>query len=194
MMPLITIGIYKLLKSKSLDGLKVEELQSMEIKLNKKIDDLNTEIKEIERAIERLFEKAKEAKTKSEEISLANRIKTLGQKKEMKQSAVIQLEKELRVVTNLLILKENEKDLKEAGVWDKLKKLDPEKIEKWLTSKALERRNREALINDIISLTSAVMENIEHDEDLEEILNIIREVKKGDIDVKEASRKVREKE
>jgi len=194
MMPLITIGIYKLLKSKSLDGLKVEELQSMEIKLNKKIDDLNTEIKEIERAIERLFEKAKEAKTKSEEISLANRIKTLSQKKEMKQSAVIQLEKELRVVTNLLILKENEKDLKEAGVWDKLKKLDPEKIEKWLTSKALERRNREALINDIISLTSAVMENIEHDEDLEEILNIIREVKKGDIDVKEASRKVREKE
>ncbi|HEC88003.1 MAG TPA: hypothetical protein ENI52_01655 [Thermoplasmata archaeon] len=190
----MAIGIYKLLKSRSLDGLKLEELQLMEIKLNKKIDELNEEIKEIEKAIERLFEKARGAKTKSEEISLANRIKTLNQKKEMKQSAVIQLEKELRAVSNLLILKENEKDLKEAGVWNKLKKLEPEKIEKWLSSKTLERRDRQALINDIVSLTSTAMKSIDYDEDLEEILDIIKEVKKGEMDIKEASKKIKEKE
>ena len=184
------VGIYKLLKSKSMDGIKIEELQTMEIKLNRKIEDLNEEIKEIERGMQNLFEKAKLTKTKIEEISIANRIKTLGQKKEMKLSAIIQLEKELRAVDNLLILKENERDLKEAGVWDKLKKLKPEKVEEWLTSKTLEKRNREELIGDIITLTHEAMESVEYDEDLEEILDIIREVKEGSLEVKDASKKI----
>ncbi len=184
------VGIYKLLKSKSMDGIKIEELQTMEIKLNRKIEDLNEEIKEIERVMQNLFEKAKLTKTKIEEISIANRIKTLGQKKEMKLSAIIQLEKELRAVDNLLILKENERDLKEAGVWDKLKKLKPEKVEEWLTSKTLEKRNREELIGDIITLTHEAMESVEYDEDLEEILDIIKEVKEGSLEVKDASKKV----
>jgi len=184
------VGIYKLLKAKSMDGIKIEELQTMEIKLNRKIEDLNEEIKEIERVMQNLFEKAKLTKTKIEEISIANRIKTLGQKKEMKLSAIIQLEKELRAVDNLLILKENERDLKEAGVWDKLKKLKPEKVEEWLTSKTLEKRNREELIGDIIALTHEAMESVEYDEDLEEILDIIKEVKEGSLEVKDASKKV----
>ena len=184
------VGIYKLLKAKSMDGIKIEELQTMEIKLNRKIEDLNEEIKEIERVMQNLFEKAKLTKTKIEEISIANRIKTLGQKKEMKLSAIIQLEKELRAVDNLLILKENERDLKEAGVWDKLKKLKPEKVEEWLTSKTLEKRNREELIGDIITLTHEAMESVEYDEDLEEILDIIKEVKEGSLEVKDASKKV----
>jgi len=184
------VGIYKLLKSKSMDGIKIEELQTMEIKLNRKIEDLNEEIKEIERGMQNLFEKAKLTKTKIEEISIANRIKTLGQKKEIKLSAIIQLEKELRAVDNLLILKENERDLKEAGVWDKLKKLKPEKVEEWLTSKTLEKRNREELIGDIITLTHEAMESVEYDEDLEEILDIIREVKEGSLEVKDASKKI----
>ena len=144
MMPGIAIySVYKLLKSGSLDSLKIKNLHLMEIQLNKKIDELQEEIKTIARTIEKLFEDAKESKTQSEEISIANRIKTLSQKKEMKHSAVMQLEKELRGVSNLLILKENEKDLKESGAWDKIKKMKPEKIEKWLTSKTLERENRQ---------------------------------------------------
>ena len=190
MMVGVAMGVYKILKSKSMDGIKIEELQTMEIKLNKKIEDLNEEIKEIESAMQDLFEKARLTKTKIEEVSIANRIKTLGQKKEMKLSAIIQLEKELRAVDNLLILKENERDLKEAGVWDKLRKLRPERVEEWLTSKTLEKKNREELIGDIITLTHEAMESIEYDEDLEEILDIIKEVKEGNLEISDASKKV----
>ena len=184
------MGIYKLIKSGDLDSLKIKDLRLMEIKLNKKIDDLNEEIKSIGATTQSLFLKARETKTHSEEISLANRIKTLSQKKEMKQNAVIQLEKELRGVGNLLILKENERDLKEAGAWKKLNKMNPEKMEKWLTSKTLEQRNRQELMDDIVSMTSGAMESVDYDEDLDDILDTIREVKVGDLEAEEASKKV----
>jgi len=171
----MAIGIYKLLKS--LDKLKLDELQVMSIKLNEKIDGLNEEIRDIEEAINRLFEKAREAKTKSEEISIANRIKTLEQKKEMKQSSVIKLEKELRAINNLLIIKENEKDLKEVRIWNKLKKIKPEKLEKWLYQMQLDNKNRQELIKDIKTLTSLSFQTEDYDEDIEEILEIIHKSK-----------------
>jgi len=191
MMAGIAIGVYKLLKSKSLDGLKVDELEEILIKLSKKIDDLNGEVRVLEDSINRLFEKARESKTRSEEVSIANRIKTLSQKKEMKQSVVFQLERELRAVNNLLIIKENERDLKEAGTWDKLRRIKPEKMEEWLTRRTLDNQNRQELIDEITFLTSSVFRRSGYDEDLEEILDIIHEIKKGNINVKEASKKIK---
>ena len=184
------VGIYKLLKAGDIESLKIKDLRLMEIKLNKKIDDLNEEIRSIASTIQSLFQKARETTTQSEETSIANRIKTLSQKKEMKQSAIMQLEKELRGVSNLLILKENERDLKESGAWKKLKKMKPEKMEKWLTSKTLEQRNRQELMDTVVSMTSEAMESVDYDEDLDEILDTIREVKGGNIEVEDASRKV----
>ena len=184
------VGIYKLLKSGDLDSFEIKDLRLMEIKLNKKIDDLHEEINDVAKAIQKYFEKAQETKTQSEEITIANRIKTLSQKKDMKQNAVVQLEKELRGVSNLLILKENERDLKESGVWKKLQKMKPEKMEQWLTTKTLDQQNRQLLMNDIISMTSGAMQSIDYDSDLDDILDTIREVKGGDLEVEEASRKV----
>ncbi len=188
------MGIYKLLKAGDLDSLKIKDLRLMEIKLNKKIDDLNDETRGTEETIRRLFGKARETTTKSEEITIANRIRTLNQKKDMKQSAVIQLEKELRGVSNLLILKENERDLKESGAWKKLEKMKPEKMEKWLTTKTLEQRTRQDTISTIVSMTSEAMESVDYDEDLDDILDTIREVKRGDLEVEDASKKVMKEE
>lgn len=191
---IIGISIYKLLKSKSLDGLKIDDLQLMEIKLNAKIEEINDEIKGIGQAIQKLFEKAKNATTKSEEITIANRIKTLSQKRKMKIAALRQLERELRGVSNILILKENEQDLKAAGVWEKLKKLPPEKIEKYITSITLERKKRNELVQIIIGLTDQAMEASDYDEDVEDILEVIGEMKDSNMDSKEASERVMKKE
>jgi len=191
MMPGIAVfSLYKLLKSESLDSLKIKDLHIMEMQLNKKIDDLQAEINEVAEAIRKNFEKAKETTGQSEELTIASRIKTLGQKKEMKQNSILQLEKELRGVSNLLILKENERDLKESGAWKKLQKMKPEKIEKWLTKKTLAQRNRQSLISEIVTMTSDAMESVDYDEDLDEILSIIHEVKGGDLEVEKASKKV----
>ncbi|RLI75892.1 hypothetical protein DRP04_13095, partial [Archaeoglobales archaeon] len=182
----------KLFGSKNpVESMSIDELRIMEIKLNKKIEELQSEVKQIENEIQVLFEKARVARTKSEEVSLARRIKTLTQKKEMKLAAQAQLEKELRAVSNVLILKEHEQDLQSAGVWDKLKRLKPEQLESWLISKNLEAKDRDEIVTSVVEMTSMAMTaGVSYEEDLDEILEAIRAVKSGDMEPDEAERVV----
>jgi len=178
-------------RKKSIDDYSVGELREMEIRLNHKIEALLREVDTIEKEIQMLFERARKAKSRSEEMSIANRIKSLSNKKNMKLNAQAQLEKELRAVSNLLIIKEHEADLKQAGVWDNLKRLSPQEVESYLTKKRLEAEDREQLINSVIEMTSQTMaQGVETDEELEEILSTIRAVKEGELEPEEAERVV----
>ena len=189
------MGIFsKLFGNKDpVESLKSEELQLMEIKLNRKIDELQAEIRTTENEISTLFEKARASKSKSEELMLARRIKTLSERKEMKTAAQAKLDKELRAVSNILIVKEHKADLQAAGVWDKVKKLEPEKLENWLVNQNLEAQDRNSLVTSIIDMTStAMMTGVEKDEDLDEILNAIRAVKEGNLEPDKAEELVNE--
>ena len=157
-----------------IDSLSLDELKITEIQLNKKIDDIHAEVRRIDQDVQRTYDLAKESTSKSEEVSYARRIKTNLQKKEMKLSTQAQIEKDLRAVSNILILKEREKDLP-ADVVRKLKKLDPEKMEKYLIGKNLDTMNDDAQINSIIDMTSGTMEvGVEPEDDLTDILDTIR--------------------
>ena len=157
-----------------IDSLSLDELKITEIQLNKKIDDIHAEVRRIDQDVQRTYDLAKESTSKSEEVSYARRIKTNLQKKEMKLSTQAQIEKDLRAVSNILILKEREKDLP-ADVVRKLKKLDPEKMERYLIGKNLDTMNDDAQINSIIDMTSGTMEvGVEPEDDLTDILDTIR--------------------
>lgn len=178
----------KLFGSKNpVEAMDIDELRVMEIKLNSKIEDLQNEVRQIENEIQMLFEKARATKLRSEELSLARRIKTLAQKKEMKLNAQAQLEKELRAVSNVLILKEHEEDLRTAGVWENISKLKPEQLESWLITKNLRAKDRDELVSSVVDMTSMAMETgVSYEEDLDDILDTIRAVKKGDMEPEEA--------
>ena len=170
-----------------IDSMKTEDLRVMEIKLNRKIEELQAEVRATESEVAKLFEKAKAAKSKSEELTLARRIKTVSQRKEMKIAAQAKLDKELRAVSNMLILKEHQADLQATGVWDKVKKLEPEKLENWLVNQNLEAQDRDEIVSSIIDMTStAMLTGVEQEEDLDDILSAIRAVKDGDLDPDEA--------
>jgi thiamine phosphate synthase YjbQ (UPF0047 family) len=162
-----------------IDTFSLDELKVTEIQLNKKVDDIHAEVRRIDQEVQRNYDLAKESSSKSEEVSYARRIKTLLQKKEMKLSSQAQIEKELRAVSNVLILKEREKDLP-SDVVKKLKKLDPEQMEKYLIGKKLDTMNDDAQIDAIIDMTSSTMEvGVEEEDDLTDILDTIRSGKEG---------------
>lgn len=189
------MGIFsKLFGSKDpVESMTTEDIRLMEIKLNRKIDELQTEVREAENEISKLFEKARASKSKSEELTLARRIKTVSQKKEMKIAAQAKLDKELRAVSNILILKENKADLQAAGVWEKVKKLEPEKLENWLVTQNLEAQDRDSVVSSIIDMTStAIQVGVEQEDDLDNILSAIRAVKEGDLEPDEAEEVVSE--
>ena len=157
-----------------IDSLSLDDLRVTEIQLNKKVDDIHAEVRRIDQDVQRNYELAKKSTSQSEEVSYARRIKTLLLKKEGKLASQAQIEKELRAVSNLLILKEREKDLP-SDVVKKLKKLDPEQMEKYLIGKKLDTMNDDAQIDAIIDMTSGTMEvGVEPEEDLTEILDSIR--------------------
>jgi len=162
-----------------IDTLSLDDLKITEIQLNKKVDDIHAEVRRIDLDVERNYDLAKKSTSQSEEVSYARRIKTLLLKKEGKLASQAQIEKELRAVSNLVILKEREKDLP-SDVVKKLKKLDPDQMEKYLIAKKLDTMNDDAQIDAIIDMTSGTMEvGVEPEEDLTEILDTIRAGKEG---------------
>lgn len=157
-----------------IDTLTLDDLKVTEIQLNKKVEDIHADVRRIDQDVQRNYDLAKKSTSQSEEVSYARRIKTLLLKKEGKLASQAQIEKDLRAVSNLVILKEREKDLP-SDVVKKLKKLDPEQMEKYLIGKKLDTMNDDAQIDAIIDMTSGTMQvGIEPEEDLTEILDTIR--------------------
>ncbi|MGB4051065.1 MAG: hypothetical protein ACOX8D_07410 [Methanoculleus sp.] len=165
------------------ESMSRKDLHIMEIQLTRRIDEIAGEAKKVDGEIALLLEKARSPLSRNEEISLARRIKTLSQKKDMKLAAQAQLDKELRAVSNILILKEHEADLKSAGIWNQVKDLEPDALEDWLIQKNLEGQSRSDLITTITQMTSGAMSTgVEEDDDLDEILGVIRAVQDGSLE------------
>ena len=177
-----------------IDTISLDELKITEIQLTKKVDDIHAEVRRIDEEVSRNYDLAKAASSESEQVSYARRIKTLLQKKEMKLSTQAQIEKELRAVSNLVILKDREKDLP-SDVVKKLKKLDPDQMEKYLIGKKLDTLNDDAQITAIIDMTTSTMEiGIETEDDLSDILDTIRAGKEGAVNASPELSKVKKNE
>lgn len=177
------------------DSMNCEDLRMMEIQMTKRIDGLRYEIRQVDAEIAFVFDSARQVNHKAEEIGYAKRIKTLTHRKEMKLSAISQLEKELRALSNILILKDHEADLKSSGLWECIGGIDTDELENWLIKKNLDGQNRDSLITDITMLTSqAISSGRERDEELDGILETIRAVRDGIIEPHEAGTRVVEKQ
>jgi len=157
-----------------IDSISLDDLQVTEIQLNKKVEDIHAEVRRIDKEVQRNYDMARSSASASEEVSYARHIKTLLLKKEAKLSTQAQLEKELRAVSNIVILKQREKDLP-AGVLKKIKSINPEIMEHYLLSMNLDEMEDDEQLTKIISMTSSTMEvGVEPEDDLTDILATIR--------------------
>lgn len=182
-------------KKSRTENLEISDLKISEIQLNKKISEIQKEIHILEERITYYFSEAKSARSRSEEISIAVRIDTATKKRETKLNAQMQLEKELRAVSNILTLKDHEKDLQHAGIWDAIGSLEPDEVEGWLIKKNLATESHENLIKEITNLTEGAISagNCINDESLKEILQTIDDVKSGNLEPMDAELKTVDK-
>ena len=119
------MGLGKIFERNPLKKLTRNELRDMELGLKVKSNKLTQQVSELDAEIQALFEKAKEAKSHLEEVNIASRIKTLGNKKQSSVAAHSEMEKTIRAVSNVLIIREYETDLKAVGAWKVLEKIPP---------------------------------------------------------------------
>ncbi|RLE83649.1 MAG: hypothetical protein DRJ41_04530 [Thermoprotei archaeon] len=179
----------RLFKNKNpLESLTLDDLKRMKIKLEVRMEELSRRIGEIEDEVKKLFEKAKETKSHSEEVFLARRIKALTQEANVLRQSHSSINKELVLVTNLLGIKQHEAFLREAGVWNVLKNVKPELLVRYLAERKVEAEDRERLLNELIDLSSQMWSTEAEEGDVKEILEALRAVKEGQLEPEEASK------
>jgi len=175
----------------------LNELNESRIKLEVQIQRVEDEISAIETEINRLFERAKKARSKSEELTIATKIKTLNQRKKNLQRTHAQLNKQLMLVSNLLIIKENEAILRDTPTWKLLRKMSAEELERHLAEMQLDAQNFNESLNQMLGITDQTIGagvDFEEDEELAEIMATIRAVKEGELEPGEATKRVIEGE
>ena len=163
----------------------LDQLKESQIKLEVQIQKIEDEIAAIDREITLLFEKAKQVKTKAQELTIATKIKTLNKRKQNLQKTHTQLNKQLMFVSNLTIIKEKQAILEGTPMWDKLRKMSPEELEEQLTSMQLDAQTLADKLNTMIAYTDQTIGagvDFEEDEELAEIMEAIHAVKEGELE------------
>ena len=169
------------------------KLKESQIKLDYQIQKIENEIASIDREIAELFERAKKARSKSEELTIATKIKTLNQRKKNLQATHMQLNKQLMLISNLTIIKENEAILKGTPTWEMLRNMSPEELERNLANMQLDAQNFNENLNQMLGITDQTLSvgaNFEEDEELAEIMRTIHAVKEGELEPETAAEKV----
>ncbi len=169
------------------------KLKESQIKLDYQIQRVENEIASIDREIAELFERAKAARSKSEELTIATKIKTLNQRKKNLQATHMQLNKQLMLISNLTIIRENEAILKGTPTWEMLRNMSPEELERNLASMQLDAQNFNENLNQMLGITDQTLSvgaDFEEDEELAEIMKTIHAVKEGELEPETAAEKV----
>jgi len=175
-------------RSKNPLDMPLDKIRESKIKLDVKIKKLEEEILQIDNQITMLFERAKETKSKSEELTIATKIKTLNQRKKQLQNSHALLNKQMRFIDNLLIIKENEEILKSTPLWSMLRSMSPAELERHLINMRIDSENLIGTLNNALGITDNMLDSAseEHDEDIEDILSTIHAIKEGELDVEDA--------
>jgi len=175
-------------RSKNPLDMPIDKIRESKIKLDVKIRKLEEEMLEIDRHIAKLFERAKKAESKSEELTIATKIKTLSQRKKQLQNSHALLNKQMRFIDNLLIIKENEEILKSTPLWNTLRSMSPEELEGYLIEMKINNENIIETLNSALGITEDMLSSAseEYDEDIADILSTIQAVKEGELDVEDA--------
>lgn len=126
------------------DKLKVRELQEEEIRLKNKIERARKEINKLEKEKKTRFQEGVGADLLKKKM-LAQEIKQLDMGAKLETQKFMAMHKQFMFVSNLVVIKRFEKELKNTPFWDKIIHIPPEKFES-------------ALIN--VNLSGKAFENV----------------------------------
>ena len=179
-MDLSKIGKAFRLRKPWIETVKVEELQKELMRVDNQIMLLSKEIERLEREKKEIFRKGI-GKSDIEKILLAEKIKDLDAEVKMKLREYNRLMKQRRALSNLIRLKKWEKKLREKGIWEKIKSIEPDKLMQMLTNVEFEERRFEENIDRINEILGAEFTKMEVDESTKEILQLWEKVEKAEL-------------
>ena len=168
-------------KSKDwIEKVKVEELEKERLRIDNQIQLLSREIQKLEKQKKELFRQGI-GKSEVEKMLLAEKIKDLDAEIKMKIKEYNTLMKQRRALSNLIRLKKWEGRLKEKGIWEKIKSIEPERLIKMLTEVEFQEEVFEKNIDKINEILGAQYAQVEMDETTREIMEMWEKVEKAEL-------------
>ncbi len=170
-----------------MDKIQIGELREEEMKLKSRINRLRKEIEKIEKDKKRKFQEGVGTDLIKKKM-LAQELKQLDMEAKLKVKNFMVLHKQYMFVSNLVIIKKYEKDLRKTEVWSKIQSITPENFERSLIRVNLAGKGFENIIDDLNQIF--FMDVAESDSDLDDterqLIDAWSSVESGSIDVEEA--------
>jgi hypothetical protein len=175
------------------DRVKLKDLQTEEMRLQNHIEIGRKEIQKLDKKKKDLFKQGVGADLIKKKM-LTQEIKHLDMQSQMKIKQFMIMHKQYMFVSNLVIMKKFEKELKQTPIWKKITNIEPAQFENSLIRVNLKGKNFEEVLNNLnnvfeMSLTDAELEE-SSDETEKQLMDAWSGVETGAIEVEEAQRMV----
>jgi len=187
------MGLIDFITGNSVDRLNVRELKEEEMRLQNHIELARKDILKIEKQKKDLFKQGVGADLIKKKM-LAQQIKHLDMQAQMKIKQFMTMHKQYMFVSNLVVVKKYEKELKQNKIWSKITSIEPSKFESALINVNLKGKSFEEVLNNLnnvfeMSLSESSLES-STDETEKQLLEAWSGVETGAINVDEAQKLV----
>lgn len=187
------MGIIDFIRGNSVDRLNIRELKEEEMRLQNHIELARKDILKIEKQKKDLFKQGIGADLIKKKM-LAQELKHLDMQAQMKVKGFMTMHKQYMFISNLVVIKQYEKDLKQNKIWTKITSIEPSKFENALIKVNLKGKSFEDVLNNLnnvfeMSLTDSGLEQAT-DETEKQLLDAWSGVETGAINVEEAQKLV----
>jgi hypothetical protein len=174
------------------ERLEPKKLELEKIRLKTKMDTITKTISKLEREKSRLFNAAVTSSPLMIKVH-AHEIKRLSLEVEQQYNFFMRYSKMMVAITNLLLLKKYEKELKQNKLWTKLVRMDPDRLVDVMGRINLVGKNFEGivdLVNDTLESGMDEYKSSEEDESVRQIIDAITSVQKGVLPVEEGQKAI----
>lgn len=178
-------------KKNPVDKLNTRDLQEEEIRLKNRMERIRKDINKIEKDKKQKFQEGVGADLMKKKM-LAQEIKQLDTEARLKLKNFTTINKQYMFVSNLIVVKKYEQDLKKNKIWDKIGEIGPENFESALIKTSLVGKDFDEVLNDLNRVFEMDITDFEAGEDEAEaqLLDAWSSVETGAMDVDEVEQTI----
>jgi len=187
------MGLLDFIRGNSVDRLNTRELKEEELRLQNHIELARKDILKLEKQKKEMFKQGVGSDLIKKKM-LAQQIKHLDMQAQLKIKQFMTMHKQYMFVSNLVVVKKYEKELKQNRIWSKITNIEPSKFENALINVNLKGKSFEEVLNNLnnvfeMSLSESSFEESVDDTE-KQLLEAWSGVETGAINVEEAQKLV----
>ena len=178
-------------KKNPVDKLNTRDLQEEEIRLKNRMERIRKDINKIEKDKKQKFQEGVGSDLMKKKM-LAQEIKQLDTEARLKLKNFTTINKQYMFVSNLIVVKKYEQDLKKNKIWDKIGEIGSDNFESALINTSLVGKDFDEVLNDLNRVFEMDITDFEAGEDEAEsqLLDAWSSVETGAMDVDEVEQTI----